>query len=461
MREHWSSKFGFLFASVGSAVGLGLLWKFPYTVGQNGGGFFLLAYVLFLILLGIPVFIGEVILGRSSQKSAICAFTEFNKERDFWKLGAYFGVMSSFLIMSYYSVIAGYGMSYVLMSLMGNYAALGAGTESAVSSAYANLSGSAGISLFWHVAFSLITLSIVAAGIRKGVEFWAKIMTKMLLVILIFFAIYALFLPGWGQAFHFIFSPKANAFSFSSLMEALGLAFFTMSLGQGIMISYGSYMGKKESIVGLSFIVGISVLVVAILASMMIFPVVFSFDISPASGPSLIFETMPYLFSKLPGATLFASLFFILFVFTALTSAIPLVEVVASNLMEVASITRKKAAWIAGGSCMVFGIPSALAGSGVLFSSWQAIYGMNFLKTIDHLVTVWLIPLSALITALFIGWGVSRERVREEFVMNKPFLAGLFQVWIRFMRWVVPVVIIVLILQNSGVVNFEYWLNKI
>lgn len=457
MREHWSSKFGFLFASVGSAVGLGLLWKFPYTVGQNGGGFFLLAYLLFLITLGIPVFIGEVILGRASQRAAIGAFETFNQERHAWRLGAYFGVMSSFFIMSYYSVIAGYGMSYVLRSLVEKSSAL---TEASAASVYQNLSTSGGISLFWHGCFSLITLGIVASGVRKGVEFWAKIMTKILLVILIFFAIYAFSLPGWGKAAHFIFSPKASSFSFDSLMQALGLAFFTMSLGQGIMISYGSYMRKKDSIVGLSLVVGASVLIVALLASMMIFPVVFSFDISPQSGLSLIFQTMPHLFSKLPGSALFSCAFFILFVFTALTSAIPLVEVVASNLMEAAQITRKKAALIAGGGAMVFGVPSALAGSGLMFSSWKAIYGMSFLRTVDYLVTVWLIPLSALITALFIGWGVDKGRIRAEFVSHSAGLGALYKVWIFFMRWFIPLVIMALILQTSGVLDFGALIKK-
>ena len=451
VREHWSSRFGFIMASIGSAIGLGILWKFPYTVGQNGGGLFLLSYFICLILVGIPLFIAELILGRGSQKAAVKAFETQDKKGSGWKVAGWFGVLSSFLIMSFYSVIAGWGMSYVIMSLTGFYQGVKGPDFSQV---FDSLSTSGGITLFWHFLFTLITTMIVTLGVRKGVEYWAKLMTKVLLILLTLLFLYALSLKGFGPAVRFIFFPKMSAFNFSSVIEALGLAFWTLSIGQGIMISYGSYMKREESIPQMAGIVAFSVIVVAILTALTIFPIVFTFDLPPQAGPGLIFKTMPTLFAQLPGSLLISTMFFSLFVFTALTSAIPLIEVVATNIMELIGWNRKKAVVVVGLSTFAFGIPSALARSHSFFPDWQQIYGMDFLKTIDHLVSIWIIPLGGLITTLFVGWAMDRKAVKGEFQfgMRFPFLVG---PWLFFIRWVVPVTIVVIILQSTGLLHFD------
>ena len=273
-REHWSSRFGFVMAALGSAVGLGILWKFPYTVGNNGGGLFLLCYFFCVILLGIPLFIGELILGRSSQRAAVGAFAHHHQSESAWRVTGWLGLLSSFLIMSFYSVIAGWGMSYVLMSIQGFNKGLSA---IEVSNVFSELSRSGGISLFWHFLFTFLTTMIVITGVRKGIEHWAKTMTRILLVILFCLFFFSISLDGFSKAARFMFVPDITQFNFSSVIEALGLAFFTLSLGQGIMISYGSYLKQGENAVRMALIVSFSVIVVAILAALTIFPVVFTF----------------------------------------------------------------------------------------------------------------------------------------------------------------------------------------
>ncbi|MEM7175737.1 MAG: sodium-dependent transporter [Chlamydiota bacterium] len=451
VREHWKSRFGFIMATLGSAIGLGVLWKFPYVVGRNGGGFFLFAYFICVLLVGVPIFIAELILGRASQRAAIGAYEVLKPGKAQWKVAGYLGAASSFLIMSFYSVIAGWGMSYILMSLSGFYRGLSGAQVAAV---FDTLSQAGGITLLWHFIFTLVTGSIVISGVRKGIERWAKIMTQALLVLLVLLFLYSLQLDGFGKAAYFIFAPNAATFKLSSVIEALGLAFWTLSIGQGIMISYGSYMRRSESIPAMGGIVAIAVIVVAILAALTIFPVVFTFNVSPGEGVGLIFKTMPYLFSKLPGALLLSTMFFTLFVFTALTSAIPLIEVVATNLMELRGWTRTKAVVIVSSATFTFGIPSALAYSGDMFRSWSSIYGMNFLDTIDNLVSIWVIPIGGLLSAFFVGWVVDSKIAQAEFLAGGKW-TFLWRPWRFFIRFVVPAMLIIIIVQKSGLLDFD------
>lgn len=457
-REHWSSKFGFIFAALGSAVGLGLLWKFPYTIGQNGGGLFLLTYFICLFLVGIPIFIGELVLGRATQKAAVLSYTELDhRPESNWKIAGWFGVISSFLIMSFYSVIAGYGISYILMSLNGFYKGLSV-TE--VANSYNLLTSSGGIALLWHAVFTLITLSIVIGGVRKGIEYWAKFMTRSLLVILVLLFFYSLTLKGFSDAARFIFLPKVSLFKLSSVIEALGLAFWTLSIGQGIMISYGSYMRKEDSIPKLASVVALGVIVVAILSALTIFPVVFSFDMKPQEGTGLIFKTLPFLFAKLPGAMVVSTVFFVLFVFTALTSAIPLVEVVATNLMELSQMTRKKAVIITCIATFLLGIPSALSNTDWLFPQWKQIYGTNFLDTVNNLVSNWIIPIGGLISAIFMGWVMDPAVAKRELTSSRN-LRWVFPVWRLFIRFLVPLTILIIILQKSGLIDVNLILQSL
>ncbi|MBP9841787.1 MAG: sodium-dependent transporter [Simkaniaceae bacterium] len=446
VREHWGSKFGFVMAAIGSAIGLGILWKFPYTVGENGGGLFLFTYFICLLVVGIPLFIGELILGRYSERAAVGAFANPK-----WRIAGWLGVLSSFLIMSFYSVIAGWGMSYVLMSLTGFYQGL---THAQIGQVFEDLSHAGGITVMWHFLFTLITVAIVVSGVRKGIEFWAKHMTRILLILLVLLFIYSTFLEGFGEACRFIFTPKFDGFRFSSAIEALGLAFWTLSIGQGIMISYGSYMKKDHNILQLAGVVGGSVVLVAILSALTIFPVIFTFNLSPQAGPGLVFKTLPYLFAQLPGALVISTLFFVLFVFTALTSAIPLIEVVTTNIMELHNVPRKKAAIWVGLGCFIFGIPSALAVSHGVFADWKAIYGRDFLETINTVVSTWIIPIGGLLISIYLGWIMDQKACYEEFISGNRY-GFLFKPWRFFVRYIVPITILIIIIQTSGLYNFD------
>ncbi|MCH9612924.1 MAG: hypothetical protein S4CHLAM102_14240 [Chlamydiia bacterium] len=448
VREHWSSKVGFIFAAIGSAVGLGVLWKFPYTVGKNGGGFFILAYLCCTLAIGIPVLIGELMMGRRAQAAAVNTFGHLAPDKPFWKVAGWFGVISSFLIMSFYSVIAGYGMSYIAMSLMGAFKGL---DIAQVKEKFEVLAGSADVALLWHFVFTLITMCIVFSGVRKGIEFWSKLMTRGLFVMLLILFFYSIRLSGFGHAAHFVFYPDWSRFSVSSLLEALGLAFFTLSLGQGIMFSYGSYLDKETDIPQMSLIISFAVILVGILAAMVVFPIVFTFGMEPAAGNGLIFQTLPYLFAQLPGAVIVSTLFFILFVFTAITSSVAFIEVIATNLMELVGWERKKSVVLVAAATFIVGIPSACSYSGTVFAPWQSIYGQNFLDTIDNLVSVWLIPVGGLLTAVFIGWVFNKKDAEEAFRQGTIF-APLFLLWHFCMRYIVPILILFIIFEKSGLV---------
>lgn len=452
VREHWGSKLGFMMAAIGSAIGLGILWKFPYVVGENGGGLFLLCYLICLIIIAVPIFIAELILGRSSQRAAVGAFLFHEPKKQGWQIGAWLGIASSFLIMSYYSVIGGYGMSYILMSLNGFYH--GVSLEK-IPQVYDQLSGSGPISIFWHFGFTAITAGIVYSGVRQGIEFWSKILVKIFLVLLVVLFCYSLMLPGFKDAFAFVIYPNVENFRPSSALQALGLAFFTMSLGQGIMISYGSYMNRHEHVAKVSLIVAGSIIIVAALAALTIFPVVFTFNLPPNSGPGLVFKTLPLLFAQLPGAMVLSTLFFTLFVFTGLTSAVPLIEVVASNLMELTGLSRKTAVMLVASLTFLFGIPSAYASSQAgIFSQWSSIFKENFLLTIDALVSGWLIPVAGIVTACFVGWKVKREVAFDEFTSTGKG-ARWFPFWHITLRYVIPLLIFCIILHSSGLVDFD------
>lgn len=450
-REHWSSHLGFILAAAGSAIGLGTLWKFPYVTGENGGGLFVLIYIFCTFFIGIPVFVAELILGRKAQRGAVGIFATLSNNSTVWKSVGWLGVASSFLIMSFYSILAGWGLSYVFMSLNEFYKDLSA---EQIGGVFELLSSSGDITLFWHLAFTAITVAVVLPGVRQGIEYWSKFMTSGLLILLVALCIYSSTLDGFGQAVKFIFYPDFANFKPSGILEALGLSFFTLSLGQGIMLTYGSYMRRTEDIPKTSAIIGSMIIVVSILAGLTIFPVIFTFGFTPASGPGLVFKTLPLLFAKLPGAILISTTFFVLFVFTALTSAIALIEVVAANFIDLYGWSRKKAVLISGAGCFIFGIPSALSGTNLLFANWPQIFGKTFFGTVDNIVSVWLLPIGGLMISIYAGWFLDKAVGKEEFETGTRFV-WLWRPWLFFMRWICPAAILLILLQQTGIINID------
>ncbi|CDZ80621.1 Na+-dependent transporters of the SNF family protein [Candidatus Rubidus massiliensis] len=450
-REHWSSGIGFILAAAGSAIGLGTLWKFPYVTGENGGGLFVLIYIVCIFLIGFPVFIAELVLGRAAQRGAVGVFASLSNNSTLWKTPGWLGVAASFLIMSYYSVLAGWGLNYVVMSLNQSYLDR---SPQQIAQIFETLASSGDITLFWHFLFMALTVTVVYAGIRQGIEYWSKFMTSALFLLLLALVAYTITLDGFKDAINFIFYPDVSKFKPSGVLEALGLAFFTLSLGQGVMLTYGSYMRKSEDIPGTAVIIAIMIIFVSLMAGLVIFPIIFTFGFQPQAGPGLVFKTLPLLFSKLPGALIISTAFFILFVFTALTSAVALVEVCVANFMDLLGWTRKKAVLVTGISCFIFGIPSALAKSNTLFANWGLIYGKSFFDTVDSLVSWWILPIGGLMTAIYAGWFIDKELLASEFGSGTKY-KWLWRPWLFFIRYISPVAIGLIILQQSGVINID------
>lgn len=455
-REHWGSHLGFILAAAGSAVGLGTLWKFPYVTGENGGGIFVFIYILCTFFIGIPVFIAELVLGRKAQRGAVGIFSVLANNSAGWKMAGWLGVASSFLIMSYYSVLAGWCLNYVLMSLSQFYINM---TDKEIAGVFDILASSADITLFWHLIFTAITAAVVYQGIRQGIEYFARFMTIGLVIILIGLGIFAMTLEGFKEGLQFIFYPDPSRFKPSAAIEALGLSFFTLSLGQGVMLTYGSYMRKGDDIPKTGVIIGVMIVLIALLASIMIFPIIFTFGFSPEAGPGLVFKTLPVLFAKLPGSMFISTAFFVLFVFTALTSAIALIEVVAANFVDLFGWSRHKAVLIVAASCFIFGIPSALSDTGLLFADWPKIYGKTFFQTMDDLVSHWFLPIGGLMVAVFTGWILEKEVVRQEFNAGTA-MRWMWRPFLFLLRWVAPVGIVFIVLQQSGILDIDQFFNR-
>ncbi|MCB1180888.1 MAG: sodium-dependent transporter [Chlamydiia bacterium] len=450
-REHWESRLGFILAAAGSAIGLGTLWKFPYVTGANGGGIFVIFYLICTLFIGIPLFIGELLLGRKAQRGPVGIFVTLSSEATGWKSIGWLGVVSSFLILSYYIVVAGWGLNYLLLSL--NQFTLDRSAFEIVD-VFNTLNQSGDITLFWAFIFLLMTFGVVFQGIRQGIEKWSKVFTTSLLVILVILFLYSVTLDGFGEAVHFLFAFNVTKFRPSAFLEALGLSFFTLSLGQGVLLTYGSYLRKIDDIPKIAMIVGGMVIVVSFLAGMMIFPVIFTFNLPPQGGEGLVFKTLPVLFAKLPGSMVISTVFFALFVFTAFTSAVALLEAVVANLIDLYGWSRKKAVCLVSFVVFIVGIPSALSGGGEIFKKWLPMYGKTFFESIDSLVSIWLLPMGGLLLSLYIGWAIKTSVLKEAFSEGSRWQA-IFYVWLFLVRWLAPIAIILILLQKGGLINVD------
>ncbi len=455
-REHWGSRVGFIMATAGSAIGLGSLWRFPYIIGNNGGGAFVLLYLLFTLIIGIPLFVAEVIIGRRSQRGAVTGFAELSKSTSHWKLVGWLNILTNFIILSFYSVVAGWAVNYTLMSL--NQYTKGK-TPQEIKAVFDIVYASSDVSLFWHACFMLMTVGVVYAGIRKGIEYWSKILMPALFIFLIGLFFFATTLPGFGEAAKFILYPDFSRLSANGVLNALGMSFWTLSIGLGIILTYGSYMKPTQDIPKTGLIIAFISASVSIVAALMIFPVIFTFGFEPEQGAGLVFQTLPILFSELPATLLVSTVFFMLFIFAALTSSISILEVLVSNLMEIFNWSRKKSVLLSGLAVFIFGIPSALSGSGALFADWPKMYGgKTFFDTMDYVTASWMMPLAGILVAIFVGWYMDKKDIADEYLKGTAFTKW-FGVWRFLIRWVAPIGILLVVLQESGIIDFEKYFN--
>lgn len=449
-RAQWGSKLGFILAAAGSAVGLGNIWKFPYITGENGGGAFVLVYLVCIVAVGLPIMLAETLLGRMGQTSAVGTYGKLSSPRSGWVLTGWLGVAAAFLMLSFYSVVAGWTLHYVWLAVSG---ALTTDDPSQLPAVFGALVTDAPTNVGWHAVFMGLTIVIVLGGIQGGVERAARVLMPALFGMLAGLLLYCTGLEGFGPAFDFVFGFHTESLTQAGVLEALGHSFFTLSLGMGAMLTYGSYMRERDDFVSASVAITLLDTLVALMACLVLFPITFSHGMEPSAGPGLVFQNIPVALASLPGAGVLALVFFLLLTFAALTSAISLLEVVCSYFIDERGWSRRNATLILGGAIFVFGIPSALSNSVGLFSADEhGLVGRNWFDSLDYLVSNWMLPVGGLLTALFMAWRVGSEARRVAFDQGSAIgTAGSFYLaWLQLLRYFVPITIALVMLNAIG-----------
>lgn len=434
-REHWGSKLGFVLAAAGAAIGLGTMWKLPSTMGQNGGGAFILLFLFFTIIIGLPLFIGELVLGRQGQRSIVGVFQKYAKDSGFIGIG-WLCVITALLILGWYCVVAGWGVNYLLLSLADSFEGVPLGE---IHQKFVIFRQSGGLNVLWQIVFIIINILVLSRGISSGIEQMSKWITSALFALVIALLCYSATLPAFGEAFRYVLYPNFSELNSDSILKALSLALFTLSLGHGVMVTYGGYLNKTDDIPKNALIIATANFIIAILIALMIFPMVFSLNLPPQTGEGLIFQTLPFVFAQLPGSSLIALAFFSTLIFAALTSSVSMFEVAVATIVDLYNWPRKKAAFLCGGIVFVLGLPVALAGEGSIFPSWQAIFGYSFLETVD-IFTSWSMAIIALLTSLFMGFRLP-EAIRKEGFHEGSTLGFLYKPWLFSLRFVIPLAI--------------------
>ena len=446
-RAHWKSKAGFILAAAGSAVGLGNIWRFPYETGENGGGVFVLVYVACVILIGLPVMVAEILLGRASQRSPVSAFKRLAGARSGWVSLGWLGVASAFCILSFYSVVAGWSMHYTWLSLTGQLREMG---PEGAQQAFGQLFGSAWLNVSWHVVFMGLTVGVIMGGVGKGLERWARILMPALFAMLGILLIRSFTLPGFGPAMGFVFGFHAENFTAGGVLEALGQSFFSLSLGMGAMLTYGSYLHKDDDIMGASVSVCALDTGIALVAAMVLFPIIFTNNMEPAAGPGLVFLSIPVALSSMPGGGVLATIFFSLLVVAALTSSIAMLEVAASYLIDDRGWSRRRASLAAGAAIALTGIPAALSGATHTFGDgFASLTGMNWFDALAYLSNNWMLPLGGLGIAVYTGWRMD-DAIRHDHFLSGSKLGVFYRGWLVLLKFLTPVAIAFVFVHAVG-----------
>lgn len=444
-RDTWGSKAAFVLAAAGSAIGLGNIWGFPTVAGQNGGAAFLLIYLAAVALIGAPVMLAELIVGRRTQRNPVGAFKAL-APGSVWVVVGGLGVFTGIIILSFYSVIAGWTLSYIFKTITGTFQA-GVDTEAI----YNELAGSAVPAISWHLLFIMITIYVVLGGVRDGIERWTKVLMPVLFALLVLLAIRAVTLSGAEAGLAFYLKPDFSKVTGTVVLSAIGQAFFSLSLGMGAMITYGSYVSKRDDLVSSAAWVTFADTTIAILAGLIIFPTLFHAGLEPgAGGPGMVFVVLTSLLSSIPpapyGGVIFGTGFFMLLGIAALTSSVSLLEVVTSWAVDERGMSRRKAAISLGIVAFVIGVPSALANGAVSWLTNLPGIGMDFLSFLFMLFGQYSLVIGALLISLFVGWvwGVKAagEEVREN---DGEFPLG--RTWGFLIRFVAPSAIVAILVK--------------
>lgn len=433
-RDNFGSKFGIIAAAAGSAVGLGNIWKFPYVAGENGGGAFLLIYLFFVFLIGVPVMMSEFAIGRRGQKNAYGSFSLIAPGKR-WNLIGFMGVVAAFFILAFYSAVAGWTLEYIVHSVTHRFAGQ---TPSDLEATFTGFISNPVRPIIWQLIFMVFTALIVLAGIKKGIEKYTKLLMPLLFILVVLLCIRSVTLEGGKGGLEFLFKPDFSKVTGKTILYALGQAFFSLSLGMGALITYSSYFSKKENLASTAVSVAISDSVIAILAGVMIFPAVFAFGIEPTSGPSLVFITLPGIFQQMPGGDFFGTIFFVLLAVAALTSTISLLEVVVAFFSEELNISRRKATIIGTVAISFLGVFASLS-----FGPLKefTLFGKTFFDLLDYTASNVLLPLGGLLIVLFVGWFAGKRILRQELSNEGTLKVKYFKLFNVVIKFIAPVAI--------------------
>jgi NSS family neurotransmitter:Na+ symporter len=440
VRGAWTSRFGFILAAAGSAIGLGNIWRFPYITGMQGGAAFVVVYIACVFAIGVPVLIAELTLGRHTSLNPVGAIRAVSKSR-FWPLVGYLGVATGVGILSYYAVIAGWTIGYIFRTIAHSTSSFGTFVSDPM------------VEIGYFALFLLLTAGVVVGGVERGIERWSKILMPLLLVILVGLIVFAMTLEGASKGVEFYLKPDLSKISGSTILAALGQAFFSLSLGMGTMITYGSYISKRENLALSAGAVALSDTLIAVLAGLVIFPALFSVGQAPTQGAGLVFNVLPKIFEMMPGGTVVGVFFFVLLAIAALTSTVSLLEVPVAFLVDQKRWSRKKAVIIVSMIVFIVGLPSALSQGAVpALSSIAWLGGTDFLGVMDFLFGNLSLSLGGLLLAILVGWVWGSHKATEELLLGAgPSYAALAPGWSFMLKFVCPLIIAAVLLNLTGV----------
>lgn len=433
-RDGFSGRFGVIAAAAGSAVGLGNIWRFPYITGENGGGAFLLLYVFFIIIIGIPVMMSEFVIGRRSQSNALGSFRKLSPHSPWWIIGL-MGIVAAFVILSFYSTVAGWTLEYIYQAFAGNFA----GKDiTQLNSDFENFTSGSWRPLIWQMVFMALTAGVVLAGVQKGIEKYTKILMPLLLVMIIAICIRSVTLPGAEKGLRFLFEPDFGKLSLNGVLMALGQAAFSLSIGMGALITYGSYIRKDTPLLGTAFQVATADTLIAVLSGVMIFPALMALGQDPAAGPGLVFVTLPGIFQAMPGGFYFAIAFFILLAVAALTSTISVLEVVVAYLIEERKMSRRKATAIGAGAISIIGVACTLS-----FGPLKdfTIFGKTIFDLMNYMSANVFLTFGALFIVIYTGWKLGKSNFVDEINQAKRIPPILSNIIVFIIKFIAPLAI--------------------
>lgn len=443
--EQWSSKIGFILSAAGSAIGVGAIWKLPYVTGISGGGAFFLLFILFSLFMGFPLLLAEFVIGRSTQKEAISAYRSLAPNSNWHWIGR-LGVFTCFLLLSFYSVIGGWIVIYIAKGLFGGIISEGADYGSVF-----NLTiGNPLLVLVAQFVFLAITVLVVAKGIQNGIEKVNKILMPALFGLFIVLIIRSLTLDNAMEGVKFFLAPDFSNITSESVLFAMGQAFFSLSVGVSVMVTYSSYLSKKESLIQPAISIVSMNLVIALLAGLAIFPAVFSLGLEPAEGPGLLFVVLPAVFDQIVFGEVFLIGFLALFLFATLTSAFSMLEIIVASIVKEKAEKRTKYAYMIGILIFLVGVPSALSYS--IFAD-ILIFSKSIFDSADYLVSNILMPLGVLLISIFVSHKIEKSTLREELLQHSRLGATAFNIWLFIMKYIIPLVIILVFLDITGILN--------